>query len=106
MAHQTVGYAGAQLLDRCRGPAVAPDPSCPVEVTLAVLRGRWTPLVIREFTRGPHGFTELARALPAVSAKVLADRLAQLTDAGVITRRRTRSRSVGTGFPGQQRDVQ
>ncbi|MDA0632901.1 helix-turn-helix domain-containing protein [Nonomuraea sp. MCN248] len=59
-----------------------------MEITLAVLHGRWTTLVIREFLKGDHTFTELSRALPALSDKVLSDRLAHLTETGVLDRRR------------------
>jgi DNA-binding HxlR family transcriptional regulator len=89
VAHQTVGYEAAGLMDACSGPMVEPHPSCPVDVTLAVLRGRWTALVIREFLHGDRSFSELAQALPKLSDKTLADRLAQLTDAAVLDRRRT-----------------
>lgn len=91
MTHQTVGHAGSGLRERCSGPIAQPDPSCPVEVTLAALRGRWTALVIREIAQGPRGFSDVAHALPALSDKVLADRLTQLARAGVIARRRTPS---------------
>ena len=72
MAHQTVGHHGAGLLETCQGPVVEPNPSCPVEITLAVLRGRWTALVIRAFLDGDQSFSELAAALPTLSEKVLA----------------------------------
>ncbi len=87
MAHQTVGH---DLLDSCTGPDPRPGPGCPVEVTLAAVRGRWMPLVLLEFLRhGELGFSELAAALPSLSDKVLSERLTQLTEAGVITRHRT-----------------
>lgn len=86
MAHQTV--SDNQLLQSCSGPVVEPDPSCPVEITLGVLRGRWTALVVRELMQGPRSFSELAQALPALSDKVLADRLAQLVEAGALDRQR------------------
>ncbi|MFG3257300.1 winged helix-turn-helix transcriptional regulator [Streptomyces sp. NPDC048172] len=98
MAHQAVGHGhdhghghdGAGLLDACPGPDPGPGPDCPVEVTLAALRGRWTPLVLREFLHsGTRGYSELAQALPALSDKVLSERLAQLTRAGVLVRERT-----------------
>ncbi|MBF6181754.1 helix-turn-helix transcriptional regulator [Nocardia otitidiscaviarum] len=89
VAHQTVGYASAELLGSCRRPDPAPGPDCPVELTLAVLRGRWTPLIVGELVHGPRGFSDLARALPSLSDKVLSDRLTHLTGAGVIERRRT-----------------
>ncbi|MFC0033311.1 winged helix-turn-helix transcriptional regulator [Micromonospora chaiyaphumensis] len=91
MTHQTVGHDGVDLRRLCSGPDARPDPSCPVEVTLAALRGRWTALVIGAVARGPHSFTDLAHALPALSDKVLTDRLLQLTAAGVIARHRTAS---------------
>lgn len=93
MAHQTVGHAGPPDAyigaDACAGQGAAPDPDCPVEVTLGVLRGRWMPLVLLQFLRdGALGFSELAAALGGLSDKVLAERLARLTDAGVIVRHR------------------
>ncbi|WP_229834435.1 winged helix-turn-helix transcriptional regulator [Streptomyces xantholiticus] len=68
------------------------EPRCPVDITLATLSGRWTPLVLREFLRrGQATYSELSAALPALSDKVLSDRLAQLTSAGVIERHRKAS---------------
>ncbi|MBO8193295.1 helix-turn-helix transcriptional regulator [Streptomyces oryzae] len=63
-------------------------PSCPVEITLHALRGRWTTLVVRELLCGPHTFSELAAALPGLSDKILTERLRQLADAGVVHRDR------------------
>ncbi|MGW0588988.1 winged helix-turn-helix transcriptional regulator [Streptosporangium sp. NPDC002607] len=89
MAHQTVGHPVRQgLPDDPRAHVTEPTPSCPVEITLAALHGRWTTLVIREFLQGDRTFTELRHALPALSDKVLSDRLAHLTEAGVLDRRR------------------
>ncbi|WP_199493198.1 winged helix-turn-helix transcriptional regulator [Marinitenerispora sediminis] len=89
MAHQTVGHLPRPgLPDDPLTSAARPDPRCPVEVALAALRGRWTTLVLRELLRGRESFSDLAAALPDLSAKVLADRLAQLTAAGVLERHR------------------
>ncbi|WP_433513198.1 winged helix-turn-helix transcriptional regulator [Nonomuraea sp. CA-143628] len=74
--------------DDPRADVTEPTPSCPVEITLAALHGRWTTLVIREFLQGDRTFTELRHALPALSDKVLSDRLAHLTEAGVLARHR------------------
>ncbi len=110
MTHQTVGHspegapnrppkgarndppAGGPLADCPDGSLVPPagEPHCPVDVTLTALGGRWTPLVLREFLRrGRASYSELSGALPALSDKVLSDRLAQLARAGVIERHRT-----------------
>ncbi|MGW1916745.1 nitric oxide synthase oxygenase [Streptomyces sp. NPDC002076] len=61
-----------------------------MDITLATLASRWTPLVLREFLRrGQARYSELPAALPTLSDKVLSDRLAQLTSAGMIERHRT-----------------
>ncbi|MFJ6670213.1 winged helix-turn-helix transcriptional regulator [Actinosynnema sp. NPDC091369] len=68
------------------GEVDRPVPTCPVEVTLRALRGRWTTLVVRELFAGERTFGDLATALPALSDKVLSDRLAQLAASGVVVR--------------------
>ncbi|MET8009163.1 helix-turn-helix domain-containing protein [Streptomyces sp. NPDC005271] len=97
MTHQTVGHAQTSDQDGpladCPDSALVPpddEPQCPIDITLAALGGRWTPLVIREFLRrGQATYSELSAALPTLSDKVLSDRLAQLTRAGVTERHRT-----------------
>jgi DNA-binding HxlR family transcriptional regulator len=76
------------LPDDAQGGAAEPNASCPAEVTLDVLRGRWTTLVIRELLKDDHSFTDLRQALPMLSDKALADRLAHLVKSGVLERRR------------------
>ncbi|MFE0105509.1 winged helix-turn-helix transcriptional regulator [Streptomyces sp. NPDC059009] len=89
-AHRTVSRGAAGLPDDPRARVTAPDPGCPVEVTLAALRGRWTTLVVREMLRGDaYAYSELASALPELSDKVLTERLAQLVSAGAARRTRT-----------------
>ncbi|MFD6190361.1 winged helix-turn-helix transcriptional regulator [Streptomyces sp. NPDC060275] len=87
MTHRTVGHPPG-LPDDPRADVTAPTPECPVEITLAALQGRWTTLVIRELLRGDRSYSELRAALPALSDKVLSDRLAQLTRTGVVERHR------------------
>ncbi|MCP2340021.1 winged helix-turn-helix transcriptional regulator [Actinomadura rupiterrae] len=97
MAHQTVGHARLEaaappkpgLPDDPHIHVPEPTPTCPVEITLAVLRGRWTTLVIRELLKGGRTYTQLREALPTLSDKVLSDRLAHLAEANVVTRHRT-----------------
>ncbi|GAA4239710.1 helix-turn-helix domain-containing protein [Actinomadura meridiana] len=83
MTHQTVGLPEDPWAD-----VAEPSPSCPVEITLNALRGRWTTLVVRELLRRDHSFSELRAAFPGLSDKVLTDRLAHLTSTGVVERRR------------------
>ncbi|MGW4111654.1 winged helix-turn-helix transcriptional regulator [Actinosynnema sp. NPDC004786] len=84
MTNQTVSaWAGDP-----HGEVDHPVPDCPVEVTLHALRGRWTTLIVRELLAGERSFGDLAAALPALSDKVLADRLMQLVASGVVVRAR------------------
>ncbi len=49
---------------------------------------RWSLLIIRELMFGSRRFSDLRASLPGVSAKVLTERLAGLSDAGVLKRRK------------------
>jgi DNA-binding HxlR family transcriptional regulator len=51
-----------------------------------LLGKRWTALIIDLLLQRPARFSELRRALPAVSNRVLAERLLELTEAGVVDR--------------------
>jgi DNA-binding HxlR family transcriptional regulator len=75
------------------GRTVKPDPTCPVEVALAAIAGRWTTLLLRDLMAGPRSFGEIRAALPTLSDKVLVDRLRDLQSRGLVDRR------VHTGFP-------
>jgi len=62
--------------------------ACGIARALDVLGSRWAMLVIRELLFGPLRFSDLERALPGASTNMLSYRLRELTDSGVITRRR------------------
>jgi DNA-binding HxlR family transcriptional regulator len=51
-----------------------------------LLGKRWTGVVLGSLRIGPAGFRELARAIGGVSDSVLADRLVELTESGLISR--------------------
>ncbi|MFJ8865623.1 winged helix-turn-helix transcriptional regulator [Streptomyces sp. NPDC102473] len=95
MTHRTVGHAPPAapppgLPDDRHTRVTTPTPTCPVEITLAALHGRWTTLVVRELLRQePLNYSALATCLPALSDKVLSDRLTQLVSAGVVQKHRT-----------------
>ena len=58
---------------------------CPVAVACEVFAQRWTPLILREIFAGSRHFNEIHRGLPQISRTLLATRLRQLEDAGVVT---------------------
>jgi DNA-binding HxlR family transcriptional regulator len=68
---------------------------CPIAVACEILTERWTPLILRELMMGKHFFNELKRGLPLISRTILAQRLRDLEDAGLVTRS---PKSSGRGF--------
>jgi DNA-binding HxlR family transcriptional regulator len=62
------------------------DP-CGIARALDIVGERWALLVVRELVLGPKRFTDLRAGLRNLSPDVLAQRLRQLEDAGVVRRR-------------------
>jgi DNA-binding HxlR family transcriptional regulator len=60
---------------------------CPVAHALELVGERWALLVVRELLNGPKRYTDLAAALPGIGTNILAGRLRDLEDAGVIQKR-------------------
>lgn len=60
---------------------------CPVAKALEILGDRWTLLIIRDMLGGTTHFNKLERGLPGISRALLARRLKQLQQAGVIEKR-------------------
>ncbi len=59
------------------------DPGC---ACCRILANRWTPQIITVLLAGRHRFSELRRAIPGISDKILSRRLAQLEQAGIVAR--------------------
>ncbi len=67
---------------------------CPqVEAAFELLAKKWTGLIVRALLPGALYFCDLEKAIPALSARVLALRMRELEQAGVV------SRIVGVGSP-------
>lgn len=64
------------------------DDGCAVAQALDVVGERWALLVVRDLLLGPKRFTDLLHGLEGVSTDVLTQRLRDLSDAGVVQRRR------------------
>ncbi|MCI0398370.1 MAG: helix-turn-helix transcriptional regulator [Chloroflexi bacterium] len=60
---------------------------CPVAKALEILGDRWTLLIVRDLLTGTRHFNDLERGLPGISRALLARRLRQLQQAGVIEKR-------------------
>jgi DNA-binding HxlR family transcriptional regulator len=61
--------------------------ACGIGRALDVVGERWALLVVRELLLGPQRFTDLRHALPGASSNLIADRLRELHDRGVVARR-------------------
>lgn len=62
--------------------------SCPVEVTVDLIGGRWKPLILwylREHGVLRHG--QLRRLIPGITQKMLTQQLRRLEDDGLVLRR-------------------
>jgi DNA-binding HxlR family transcriptional regulator len=60
--------------------------SCGLEAALAVLGGKWKPLVLYHLAKGTLRYGELRRAVGAVTHKVLIQQLKELEADGVVKR--------------------
>jgi DNA-binding HxlR family transcriptional regulator len=63
------------------------DEYCSLAKSLDVVGDRWTLLIVRELVlRGACRYTDLRNGLPGIASNLLAERLRELEQAGVITR--------------------
>lgn len=64
------------------------DQYCAVARGLDAVGDRWTLLIVRELLAGPRRYTDLHADLPGVSTDVLASRLKDMEQQGLVTRRK------------------
>jgi DNA-binding HxlR family transcriptional regulator len=64
------------------------DQYCPVAHALNLVGERWALFVVLELMRGPKRYTDLAESLPGIGTNILASRLRDLENAGIVTKRR------------------
>jgi DNA-binding HxlR family transcriptional regulator len=60
--------------------------SCPVETAMTVVVGRWRAVILFYLLQGPKRFSELRRAIPNISQRMLTQDLRGLEDAGIVER--------------------
>jgi DNA-binding HxlR family transcriptional regulator len=59
--------------------------ACPIACTLDVVGDRWTLLIIRDLALGKTRFGEFLESQEKITTNILAERLARLETAGIIT---------------------
>ncbi len=60
--------------------------NCPIARGLDVLGERWTLLILRELVGGARRYGDLRDALPGIATNLLAERLKELQEAGIVDR--------------------
>ncbi len=65
---------------------------CPVAKATELLGERWMLLILRELFLGSHRYSELQRGLSRISPSLLAKRLKQLEQGGIVVRKLQRGR--------------
>ena len=59
---------------------------CGLDAALAVMGGKWKPLILYHLQSGPRRFGEIKRLVVGISEKVLIQQLRELVDARVLHR--------------------
>jgi DNA-binding HxlR family transcriptional regulator len=64
----------------------------------SLLGKRWNGLIIVTLLDGPARFSSIARLIPAVSERMLSERLSELTSAGLLTRKVHKGPPLGVTY--------
>lgn len=60
--------------------------SCPVEITLGVISGRWKVMIIHQLLEGTKRFNQLHRELSGITHRTLTKQLREMEANGLIVR--------------------
>jgi DNA-binding HxlR family transcriptional regulator len=72
--------------------------SCPVELTLDVLGGKWCTVILAWLKESPHRYGELRARIPGLADKVLTQRLKQLESLGLVAKIRAGKTAAGHAY--------
>jgi DNA-binding HxlR family transcriptional regulator len=70
--------------------------ACPLYTAIAVIDGRWKPMIFQRLSERPRGFNELRRAMPRITTKVLRQQLREMIADDLIARQELRPARLGT----------
>lgn len=63
-----------------------PRYTCPVELALDVIGGKWKVVILAHLKEAPRRYGELRKLVPTMSEKMLSQRLNELVHAGLVRR--------------------
>ena len=72
--------------------------SCGVELSLAIIGGKWKPVILAHLKQGALRYGELRARIPALSDKMLTQRLAELEQSGLVRRRKSGGRGARSSY--------
>jgi len=61
--------------------------SCPVDITLEVIFGRWKVLIIHQLLEGTKRFNQLQRELKGITHRTLSKQLREMEEHGLVVRK-------------------
>ena len=91
-ADTTTRSIGAALDEQAGGPGVRTECDAALVRAIELLGKRWNALILDVLRGGPRGFASVRRAVGPITDSMLADRLLELTAAGVVERTETGER--------------
>jgi DNA-binding HxlR family transcriptional regulator len=75
-----------QLSTRNHNKDIA-EMTCPITYVMNKIGGHWKPIILYYLMNGPKRYSELKRAIPAITEKMLAQHLKQLKEDNLINRK-------------------
>jgi DNA-binding HxlR family transcriptional regulator len=72
--------------------------SCPVELAIEILNGKWKPVILAHLKERPLRYSELSARIPALSDKMLTQRLQDLAELGLVARRKQGGRGAPSTY--------
>src|SRR5215831_8565038 len=72
--------------------------SCPVELALEILNGKWKTVILAHLKQRSLGYAELRARIPSLSDKMLSQRLRDLEEHGLIVRHKNGGRGAPSRY--------